>query len=169
MKKRFSNTNLYNYTDSNFVADKDNKWFTSEFLFKLNETCIHWQSKQQSLIACFTHKIKYIDMTVASYEISYLQKLLTDLTVTFLVNLKSIFLYDNNMSAIITAMNSDSDKTSRTHHIDICYHVIWEVLINDTLKLRYIQITDMTVNILTKILSRETHDHHMKTMRLDWQ
>ena len=63
-------------------------------------------------------------MTVASYEISYFCKLLTDLTVTFLVDFESTLLYDDNMSAIATATNFNNDKTSRTHHIDICYHVI---------------------------------------------
>ena len=153
----------------NFAADEDNRCSTSDFLFKLNETCIHWQSKQQSLIAHFTHKTEYIGMTVASYEISYLHKLLTDLTATLLVDLKPTLLYGDNMGAIATAMNPDSDKTSRICHIDIHYHVIWKALVNSILKLKYIQIADMTADILTKILSRETHSHHMKSMKLDWQ
>ena len=70
-EKRFSNTNFHDYTDSNFVADENNRQFMSEFLFKLNEACIHWQSKQQSLIAHSTHETEYVDMTVASYKISY--------------------------------------------------------------------------------------------------
>ena len=108
-------------------------------------------------------------MTVASYKISYLQKLLTDLISISLVNLESTLLYSDNMSVIATIMNSDSDKTSRICHIDIHYHVIWKALVNSILKLKYIQIADMTADILTKILSRETHKHYMKTMRLDWQ
>ena len=71
-KERFLNANLHDYTDLNFAADEDNRCSTSDFLFKLNEACIHWQSKQQSLIAHFTHETEYISMTVISYEISYL-------------------------------------------------------------------------------------------------
>ncbi len=108
-------------------------------------------------------------MTIVSYEISYFQKLLTDLIFTLLVDLKSTLLYDDNMSVIIIITNSDSDKTSRIYHIDICYHVTQEALVNSILKLRYIQIINMIANILMKILPRETHDCHMKTMRLDWQ
>ena len=63
-------------------------------------------------------------MTIVSYEISYFQKLLTDLIVIFLVDCKSTLLYNNNMSAIVTAMNLNDDKISRTQHIDICYHII---------------------------------------------
>ena len=77
-------------------------------------------------------------MTVVSYEISYLCKLLTDLTVILLVDLEPILLYDDNMGAIATATNPDGDKTSRTHHIDICYHVTREALANDVLRLRYV-------------------------------
>ena len=161
------NANLHDYTNSNFAADEDNKCSMSDFLFKLNETCIHWQSKQQSLIACSTHEIKYVDMTVISYKISYLRKLLTDLIFTSLVNLESTLLYDDNMSIITTVMNLNSDKTSRICHIDICYHVIWKALVNSILRLKYIWIADMITDILTKILSRETHSCHMKTMRLD--
>ena len=40
-KERFLNTNLHDYTDSNFATNKDNRHFMSNFLFKLNETCIH--------------------------------------------------------------------------------------------------------------------------------
>ena len=40
-EERFLNTNLHDYTDLNFAADEDNRCSTSDFLFKLNETCIH--------------------------------------------------------------------------------------------------------------------------------
>ena len=71
-----------------------------------------------------THEAEYINMIIISYEIFYLCKLLTDLTVILLVDLESIFLYNDNMSAITITMNSDDDKTLRICHIDICYHVI---------------------------------------------
>ena len=77
-------------------------------------------------------------MTVVSYEISYLQKLLTDLTVISLVNLESILLYCDNMGAIVITTNLNDDKTSRICHIDICYHVIQEALVNNALRLRYV-------------------------------
>ncbi len=40
-EKKFLNANFHNYMNSNFVADENNRQFISEFLFKLNETCIH--------------------------------------------------------------------------------------------------------------------------------
>ena len=40
-EKKISNINFHNYINLNFVADENNKHSTSDFLFKLNETCIH--------------------------------------------------------------------------------------------------------------------------------
>ena len=77
-------------------------------------------------------------MAIASYEISYLRKLLTDITSTPLVDLEPTLLYGDNMGAIATATNPDGDKTPRTRHINIYYHITQEVLANEVLKLRYI-------------------------------
>ena len=160
------NTDLHGYTDSNFAADEDNRHSTSGYLFKLNGACIHWQSKQQSLIARSTHEAEYVGMAIASYKISYLRKLLTNITSTPLVDLEPTLLYGDNMGAIATATNPDGDKTSRTRHIDIRYHITREALANGVLKLRYIRTADMTADILTKILPVEAHRRHMKTMGL---
>ena len=40
-EKKLLNINFHDYTDLNFAADEDNRCSTSDFLFKLNETCIH--------------------------------------------------------------------------------------------------------------------------------
>ena len=40
-EKRFLNTNFHSYTNLNFVVDENNRHSTSDFLFKLNEACIH--------------------------------------------------------------------------------------------------------------------------------
>src|SRR5436189_6304222 len=99
--------------DSNFAANEDNRCSTSGYLFKLNGAYIHWQSKQQSLIVRSTHEAKYIGMAIASYEISYLRKLLTDITFTPLVDLEPMLLYAVTMCALATATNPDGDKTLR--------------------------------------------------------
>ena len=63
-------------------------------------------------------------MAVASYKTSYLRKLLADLTNCPLIDLGPTLLYSDNMGAIATATNPDSDKMPRTRHIDIHYHII---------------------------------------------
>ena len=108
-------------------------------------------------------------MAVASYEMSYLQKLLADFTNCPLVNLGPMLLYGDNMSAIATATNPDGDKTPRTRHIDIRYHITQEALLNGTLRLKYIRMTDMTADILMKVLPIEAHRRHINNMGMGRQ
>ena len=103
-------------------------------------------------------------MAVASYKISYLQKLLINISLT--PELEPILLYDNNMGAIATATSSDGNKIPRTWHINIRYHITREALANSTLQLKYICTTNMTADILTKILPADTHRRHVKNMGL---
>ena len=108
-------------------------------------------------------------MAVASYETSYLRKLLADLTNCPLVDLGPTLLYGDNMGAIAIATNPDGDKMPRTRYIDIRYHIIWEALLNRTLRLKYIQIVDMTADILMKVLPIEAHRRHMNNMGMGRQ
>jgi hypothetical protein len=105
-------------------------------------------------------------MAVASYEISYLRKLFADLTATPLIDLEPTTLYGDNMGAIATATSPEGDKTARTRHIDIRYHITREALANGTLRLKHIRTTEMTADILTKPLPVEVHNRHMKNMGL---
>ena len=84
------------------------------------------------------HEAEYVDIIIASYEIFYLWKLLINIIFIPLVNLELTLLYGDNMGMIIIATNPDGDKILRTRHIDICYYITREVLVNDMLKLRYI-------------------------------
>ena len=158
---------LIGYTDSNFAADTDNRRSTSGFLFKLNGASIHWQSKQQSLVARSTHEAEYVGMAIASYEISYLRKLLADISHTPIHDMEPTLLYGDNIGAIATATNSDGNKTTRSKHIDIRYHITREALANGTLRLQYIRTTDMTADILTKALPIEALRRHRHGMGLD--
>ena len=40
-EEKLLNTNLHSYINLNFAVDEDNKCSMSDFLFKLNEACIH--------------------------------------------------------------------------------------------------------------------------------
>jgi len=103
-------------------------------------------------------------MAIASYEISYLRKLLADISTTPIHSIDPTLLYGDNMGAIDTATNSDNTKRSR--HIDIRYHITREALANGTLRLRYCRTSDMVADILAKPLPIVTHEKHRASMGL---
>jgi len=161
-------SDLYGYTDSNFAANEDNRRSTSGFLFLGFSACVHWQSKQQSLIARSTHQAEYIGMakqTPATRSHIFANSSRT-LRLPPLVDLDPTLLYGDNMGAITTATNPDGDKTARTRHIDIRYHITREALVNGILRLKYVQTAEMIVDILTKPLPLEAHNRHMKNTGL---
>lgn len=157
-------TELYGYTDSDFAADVDNRKSTSGYVFLLNGACVHWQSKQQSLLARSTHQAEYVAMANASYETSYLRRLIADIHPDCHPTHPTT-LYADNQSAIITAQ-SGRDVSPRSKHIDIRYHITREALSNGILRLEYIRTTEMTADILTKALPRELHEKHILSMGL---
>ena len=110
---------LYNYIDLNFIIDIDNQQSISDFLFKLNRVYIHWQSKQQSLVAQSTYKVEYIKMATASYKISYLYYLFINLLNTLIYNFNLTLLYNNNISAIIIVINSKKYRLIKSCYINI--------------------------------------------------
>jgi hypothetical protein len=140
-------TELYGYTDSDFAADVDNRRSTSGYVFLFNGACVHWQSKQQSLIARSTHQAEYIAMANASYETSYLRRLIADIHPEC-HPAHPTTLYADNQSAITTAQ-SGQDVSPRSKHIDIRYHITREALSNGILRIEYIRTTEMRADILT--------------------
>lgn len=155
---------LYGYTDSDFAADVDNRRSTSGYAFLLNGACVHWKSKQQTLIARSTHQAEYIAMANASYETSYLRQLVADIHPDCHLSHPTT-LYGDNQSAISTAQ-SGRDSSPRSKHIDIRYHITREAISNGTLRLEYIRTTDMTADILTKALPLELHNKHIHSLGL---
>jgi len=91
-------------------------------------------------------------MATASYEISYLRKLLAYVSNTPIHNL-------DNLGAIDTATNLNT-KTSR--HIDIHYRITREALVNGILRLQYCRTNDMVADILTYggLTKPVTHEKH---------
>ena len=72
-------------------------------------------------------------MANINYEILYFHKLFTNFIFTLLVNLDFILLYNNNIKTITTVTNLNNNKINKFKHINIYYHIIYEVLINEIL------------------------------------
>lgn len=103
-------------------------------------------------------------MANASYETSYLRRLVADIH-PGIHPTHPTTLYADNQSAITTAQ-SGRDVSPRSKYIDIRYHITREALANGILRLEYIRTTDMTADILTKALSRELHQKHTLSLGL---
>ncbi len=52
--------NLIEYSDSDYIFNKQDRVLTLKFIYMLNEEAIAWASKKQQCVAMFTVKSEYI-------------------------------------------------------------------------------------------------------------
>jgi len=156
-------TNLLGYSDSDFAADLNNRRSTSGFVFLLNGGPISWKSKQQSLVTTSTHDAEYVGLSIASKEVIWLRKLLLALLPDYTEHkMPENALYCDNQGAITTANQATYMVSGRSKHIDVRFHVIRDAAANGLIRLEYVRTEDMTADILTKALPRETFQRHVR-------
>ncbi|KAK9873685.1 hypothetical protein WA026_023685 [Henosepilachna vigintioctopunctata] len=146
-----STDNLHGFVDADWGSDKlDRKSYTG-FVFKISNSAISWESKKQRTVALSSTEAEYMAMAEATKEAIYLQNLIFEIT----GKLNYITLFNDNKSAQALANNPVYHKRSK--HIDIRYHFIRDAVLNNQIKLEYLQIDKMTADIFTKSLSVDKH------------
>jgi hypothetical protein len=80
----------------------------------------------------------------------------------FLLTSKNSHLYCDNQGAIATASQPIHAVSSRSKHIDVRFHVIHNAAANGLIRLEYVRTGDITADILTKALPRETFQRHVR-------
>ena len=159
---------LYGYSDSDFAADLNNRRSTSGFVFLLNGGPISWKSKQQSLVTSSTHDAEYVGLANASYEITWLRKIILAILPDYTEHqMPANILYCDNQGAIATANQPDYAVSGRSKHIDVRFHIIRDATANGLVRLEYIRSSEMTADILTKALPKELHLRHVKGLGMD--
>jgi hypothetical protein len=154
---------LLGYSDSDFAADLNNRRSTSGFVFLLNGGPISWKSKQQSLVTTSTHDAEYVGLSIASQEVVWLRKLLLAILPDYTEHqMPANALYCDNQGAITTANQPTYMVSGRSKHIDVRFHVIRDAAANGLIRLEYVRTDDMTADIMTKALPKETFQRHVR-------
>ena len=136
------------YSDADWASSVDDRHSTSGNVMLIAGGAVSWLSKRQATVALSTAEAEYVSLTTMIHEAIWIRRLLPcigekDDTVT---------VFEDNQGAIKMAQNPVMH--SRTKHIDIRYHFIWETIADGTVTLRYCPTKDMTADCLTKSLSK---------------
>ena len=94
--------NLNGYVDSDWGGSTRDRKSTSRCCFSLGSGMISWFSRKQSRVALSTTKAKYIASCLASCEVVWLQKLLSDL---FDLELEATCTFCDNQSFVKFSKN----------------------------------------------------------------
>ena len=69
---------LYGFSNADWARDTDNRWSTSGYVFKVDNSTVSWCSKKQATVAKSTKEAEYVALSQATQEAIYLRKLLAD-------------------------------------------------------------------------------------------
>ena len=139
------------FTDASWGNNTDDRHLICGYVFMLNEGVISWSSKKQSVVALSSTEAKYIGITHAAKEATWIRHLLSELYLPLILKYP-ITLYCDNKSAIELVKNATFH--SRTKHIAIHYHFIREAYNDGTVVLDHRRTDDMPADVFTKALDR---------------
>ena len=116
-----------------WVGSISDRRSTIGFMFSLRSAVISWSSKKQLTVALSSIEAKYRGTAMATCEVAWLQKLLTDLGQSVH---DAVVIYCDNISSIMLANNPVYH--SRTKHIEVHYHFVREKALVGEVDLVYV-------------------------------
>jgi len=145
-----SQLQVHGYTDVNWASNVSDRISTNGFMFFFGSGVVSWSSKKQPTVALLSMEVEYRGATIATCEIVWLQKLLSDLGQ--LVDVP-IVIYCDNISSILLANNPIYH--ARKKHIEVHYHFIREKVLAKEIDLIHVSIEDQIANIFTRALGTD--------------
>jgi hypothetical protein len=145
---------LIAYTYAYWAGCIDDRRSTSGAMFYLGECLVSWLSKKQSSISLSIIEAWYIAETPCCTQVLWMKQNLTDIQVEYD---DPITIYCDKTSAISILKNTVMH--SKTKHIPIKYHFLWEQVTEKNIKVEYVGTKVQVENIFTKPIPREAFDY----------
>ena len=137
---------LAGYFVVDWAGNADDKKNTLEGCFYVGNNLVSWMSKRQNSISLSTTEAEYIATGSCCTQLLWMQKLLHD----YGICQEHLTIYSDNTSAI--NISKSPVQHSRTKHIEIRHHLIWELVEDGTLTLEFIHTDDQEADLFTKPL-----------------
>jgi len=153
----------YGFTDSDWAGDTGDRKSTGGYTFLLANAAVSWKSKKQNMVALSSTEAEYIACSEAAKEAIWIRRLYSEL-LTIYPPCTALCLYADNQGAIQLVKNNKFHE--RTKHIDTKYHHVRDTLAQGLIAIEYVSTHEMTADILTKALVRETHWKHLHRLGL---
>jgi hypothetical protein len=141
---------LLAFSDSDFAGDADDRRSTTGNIFILNGGPVSWRSQKQKCVALSTAESEYIAASMATKEVVWLRRLLMEIGCQ---QNNSTPLFCDNQSAIRLVYNPEFHQ--RTKHIDVKFHHIRDMQIQQEISIQYIPTENQLADALTKNLDHQ--------------
>lgn len=132
-----SNACLAGYSDADWVGSVDDRKSTLGGCFYLGNNLVSWMSKRQNSTSLSTAKVEYIVAESCCTQLLWMKKLLHD----YGIPQDTMCVFCDNTSAINLSKNPV--QHSKSKHIEICYHFIWDLVEDKVVCLEFIHTDDL--------------------------
>ena len=156
-----SNDQLTGYTDVDWSNYSANRKSQVGHIFLLRNGAVTWHSRKQDLIAMSTVEAEYIACSEDSGEAKWLFKLHRD---THGKDASPLPINCDNHGAL--SHLTTGIMKARTKHIDVCYHNRQILQARKTVDYSYVHPDQNVADILTKALTKDTHEKFTQAMGL---
>eukprot|EP00253_Pinus_taeda_P021166 PITA_21166 len=130
---RDTDLTLHAYTDANWVGTVYDRESTSGGEFFVGSILVPWFSKKQISIALSTAEAKYVATASCCTQLLWMMQTLQDTQITCT---PPISILCDNRNAI--SISKNPVMHSKTKHIPIKYHFLWEQVLEQKVKFEYV-------------------------------
>lgn len=150
--KTLTRPELEGYSDADYGGDLTTGRSTTGIVCLYNGGPVSWTSRRQSTVALSTTEAELVAASEGARELVWLTRIFEDITMV-----KSVpNLHVDNEAAVKLAHNPEFHK--RTKHIRIRHFYVRELVSEGAILVKRIGTRDQIADILTKGLSRPTHN-----------
>lgn len=148
------------YSDASWCVTKDSKSFAG-YTMMLGKSLIGWKCKKEKMVALSTMESELIGICEAICEEKWVVSLIEDIGFQKLVR-RPVQIFTDNKS--ITDWTNDFKMTARNKHVMRKSNFVKEDIENGEIIIKHHRSYDMTADILTKDVDKNTLSRHMLSL-----
>eukprot|EP00873_Tetraselmis_striata_P042814 jgi/Tetstr1/463078/TSEL_008013.t1 len=138
---------LAGWSDSNHATMTSQGKATCGFYYTICGGAVSYKSLLQSIVTLSTAEAEYVAMAIATQEVMFIRQMLQELGLALDGPTP---IGEDNQACIAIATNDVT--SSRTKHMDICYHFVREACKNGDINIHYVETREMAADMFTKPL-----------------
>lgn len=150
---KVSDLNVNCFSDANYAANRDDRISIGGLILFIDDTPILWRTFKQKSVSLSTMEAEYVSLTEAAKELIWVTRVLKEFVTSKLISVTfNSNLFCDNQAAI--NFSKSPIENSRTKHIDIKYHFLRNLVLDNLFSLKYVNTKVNYADIFTKPLPK---------------